>query len=143
MGSPDYHSASHKKGGIPYDDKAQETDSSESGDSDEGLEPWGLATGELSTEEEGSGSEEEGGDPTPIAVINQIRLSSPMCYIQVGGGQKIKSLLDSGADVSVIQEKWARKLQYGNSLVKWDKTETRENVTTPRDRPWTPREPYI
>ena len=119
MGSPDYHSASHKKGGIPYDDKAQETDSSESGDSDEGLEPWGFAAaGELSTEEEGSGSEEEGGDPTPIAVINQIRLSSPMCYIQVGGGQKIKSLLDSGADVSVIQEKWARKL-LGLAIDSW------------------------
>ena len=127
MGSSDYHFASHKERETHNDDRAQETDSTESGNSDEELEPWNLAaTRGLSTEEEEDPDSEEeepeeGGDPTPIAMINQIRLSSPMCYIQLRGGQRIKTLLDSGADVSVIQERWAKKLQYGSSLVKWDK----------------------
>ena len=43
MGSSDYHFASHKERETHNDDRAQETDSPESGDSDEELEPWNLA----------------------------------------------------------------------------------------------------
>ena len=43
MGSSDYHFASHEERETHNDDRAQETDSPESGDSDEELEPWNLA----------------------------------------------------------------------------------------------------
>ena len=86
------------------------TDSSSDGEE-------GAKTEESSEEEWGT----EETDPLPIARIQQIKLSSPMCHIQLEDGSKVKTLLDSGADVSCLQEKWAKRLQNGGSIIKWDK----------------------
>ena len=54
-------------------------------------------------------------------VINNIGSSSPTCTLRIGK-MTIDALLDSGADMSCLQGKWAKKLENEKYVVKWDRS---------------------